>query len=169
MSWIEVKNQLKNISDRDMLALLQELYKLDAKNKRFLDTRFLVTKRADIIQEIKDKISRYIYRHTKLKECRILINNYKKSTGDLMGYIELCLWHAACIVEFLLTFGGCGEDMENAGIVSYESACKSYLELDAVSQEKVFQIFIEVIEAAKPTGSHLKDMYEDCFKEYLKK
>lgn len=86
-----------------------------------------------------------------------------------MGYIELCLWHAACIVEFLLTFGGCSEDMESAGIVSYESACKSYLELDAVSQEKVYSNFVEVIEEAKPTGSYLKDMYEDCFKEYLKK
>lgn len=61
MSWLEVKNQLKNVSERDMRALLQELYKLDAKNKRFLDTRFLVTKRDDIIQEIKNKISRYIY------------------------------------------------------------------------------------------------------------
>jgi hypothetical protein len=57
MSWIEVKNQLKNVSERDMLALLQELYKLDAKNKHFLDTRFLVTRRGDIIQEIKNKLS----------------------------------------------------------------------------------------------------------------
>ena len=42
MTWTAVKGHVKNLSERDLLALIQDLYKLDPKNKRFLESKFLI-------------------------------------------------------------------------------------------------------------------------------
>ena len=40
-SWSEVKKQLKYCSERDLLGLVQELYKLSSANKEYLSAKFL--------------------------------------------------------------------------------------------------------------------------------
>ena len=167
MTWTAVKGHVKNLSERDLLALIQDLYKLDPKNKRFLESKFLTLQRAEIIKDLKDKIFRNIMRHENLRECRTLINNYKKSTGCLIGYIDFCIWHTNCIVAFIEEFGGCGEDMERSGATSNEATCISYEMLNVKDQDKVYHEFLDVVTKAKPTGSCLYEACNDYFSLYI--
>ncbi|MCX8514045.1 MAG: hypothetical protein ORN24_00585 [Burkholderiales bacterium] len=169
MSWVTIKEHLKNISERDMLALMHEVYQLDVKNRRFFESRFLRVKRDEIIRELKEKIQKNINSHKNLRECRTLINNHKKATGNLREYIELCLWQARCITEYMIMYGGCGEDMENAAATSYEAACKQYLRIEQIDQNELHQSFVSVLKKAEQTYSTLYELCEYYFNEYLNK
>ena len=40
-NWTEVKKQLKYCSEKDLLGIIQDLYKLNKPNKEYLHLRFL--------------------------------------------------------------------------------------------------------------------------------
>lgn len=162
MSWNEVKSQINKLSERDLLTVIQELYKLNKDNQRYLNSRFVVQNRHDVIQDIKDRLQKFTLQHEKQRECRKLINDYKKATSDLIGYIELCAWHAYLVADFISQFGGCEESFENGGVTSFEYACRTYLELSDNQKLLCYKFISDSLEHSRDLGC-LYDMYNDYF------
>lgn len=137
MSWSEIKTKIKSLDNRDLLAIIQDLYTMNTTNRRYLDSRFIPNNRTDIIEEIKVKLNKYTQKHKK-QECRSLLNDYKRASNDFEGYIRLCLYHAECVVEYHDYFLEFNDNFLKTAITSFEQACKHFSKLNEVSKPTIY-------------------------------
>lgn len=166
MSWNNIKDKIKALNERDLQAIIQDLYKLNPANKRYLESRFIPQNRLEILDDIKKKLSAYTDKHHKQRECRALINEYKKASSDLIGYIDLCAYHASCVADFILNYGECGDDLANAGITSFKNACASYMQLpDNLLKQKAYFAIKHAYDNARNAHGWLYDSYNDYFSD----
>ncbi|GIU52660.1 hypothetical protein TUM4438_45910 [Shewanella sairae] len=105
-SWLEVKKQLKYCSERDLLGLVQELYKLNSINKEYLNAKFLaginLQQKDEFIKEIINTI-RTLWQKSfhdpygygggvvrvKISPIKAPLVTYKKAVGVDGGYIAV--------------------------------------------------------------------------------
>ena len=96
-NWGNIKSKIKDHSSSELLKVIADLYNLNNQNKNFLEARFL-SSAIDSLESYKKIIERYLFpditrgQDLSLKTGKKAISDYKKSTKDELGAIELMIF-----------------------------------------------------------------------------
>ncbi|MCL4529108.1 MAG: hypothetical protein M1282_06820 [Chloroflexi bacterium] len=121
MSWIEIDNQLKERSVDDLIKLLKGLHDLSPQNKAWLSAKLLpVVQDTKYLEDCRRKVANYVYKETKgmpsmprFREAKKIISEYRKSTSDLRGTLDLMLTYVERGHAFTNDFGDIDEPFYN--------------------------------------------------------
>ena len=117
MSWTEINKQLKELSPEHFTELLKGLHDLSPQNKAWLSAKLLpMAQDTKYLEDSRNKIIRYIYKATKgipnmprFGEAKKVISEYRKSTGDVRGTLDLMLTYVERGHAFTNDFGDIDE------------------------------------------------------------
>ena len=94
-NWSEVKARLEAFDHNSLVSLLRELYAASVANRRFLHSRLTPGSRA--IEEYRRLVADAIYpdpfstRRISVRDAAAAIVEYRRSTGDVSGTVDLLL------------------------------------------------------------------------------
>ena len=117
MSWAEMDKQLRELPVDDVIKLMKGLHDLSPQNKAWLRAKILpVTQDTKYLEDCRRKVANFVYKETKgmpsmprFREAKKVISEYRKSTGDLRGTLDLMLTYVERGHEFTLDFGDIDE------------------------------------------------------------
>ena len=122
MSWTEINKQLQELSSEQFIELLKGLHDLSAQNKAWLSTKLLpITQDSKYLEECRRKIIQYVYKESsgiphmpRFREAKKVISEYRKSTSDLRGTLDLMLVYVERGHAFTNDFGDIDEPFYDA-------------------------------------------------------
>jgi len=94
-SWSNVKASLSSMDRPGLVGVIRDLYDASAGNRRFLHARFVPA--AATVDEYRDIVQKAVFpdpfsqRPIRLRDAASAIADYKRSTGDLVGVVDLLL------------------------------------------------------------------------------
>ena len=117
MSWIEIDKQLRELPADHIIKLIKGLHDLSPQNKAWLRAKILpVAQDTKYLEDCRRKVANYVYKETKgmpsmprFREAKKVISEYRKSTSDLRGTLDLMLTYVERGHEFTLDFGDIDE------------------------------------------------------------
>ena len=117
MSWTDIDTQLRELSTEDIIKLIKGLHDLSPQNKAWLRAKLLpVVQDTKYLEDCRRKVANYVYKETKgmpsmprFREAKKVISEYRKSTSDLRGTLDLMLTYLEHGHEFTLDFGDIDE------------------------------------------------------------
>ena len=122
MSWTEIDKRLKELPAADVTKLVKGLYDLSHQNKAWLRAKLLpVIQDAKYLEDCRRKVTNYVYKETRgfpqvprFREAKKVISEYRKSTGDLRGTLDLMLLYVERGHAFTNDFGDIDEPFYDA-------------------------------------------------------
>lgn len=122
-SWKDIKQALSGWSDKQLVGLVQDLYRLNSENAAFLNARLLAAQAAtSTLSPYKKRIcdavspSQPWKQEVKLSEGRKAISEFKKANGNIRDTLLLMTYYVQCGNDFTLEFGDIDERF-------YDSLC----------------------------------------------
>jgi len=117
MSWTEINKQLKELSIDDFISLLKGLHDLSPQNKAWLRAKLLpVIQDSKYLEDCRRKIIQHVYKETsgiphmpRFRDAKKVISEYRKSTNDLRGTLDLMLTYVERGHAFTNDFGDIDE------------------------------------------------------------
>lgn len=117
MSWTEIEKQLQELPVENIVKLMKGLHDLSPQNKAWLRAKLLpVVQDTKYLEDCRRKVANYVYKETKgmpsmprFREAKKVISEYRKSTSDLHGTLDLMLTYLERGHEFTLDFGDIDE------------------------------------------------------------
>lgn len=117
MSWAEINKQLQEIPPERFIELLKGLHELSPQNKAWLRAKLLpVVQDTKYLEDCRRKVANYVYKETKgmpsmprFREAKKIISEYRKSTSDLRGTLDLMLTYIERGHAFTNDFGDIDE------------------------------------------------------------
>ena len=117
MSWIEIEKQIQELPASDVIKIIKGLHDLSPQNKAWLRAKLLpIAQDAKYLEDCRRKVVNYVYKETKgmpsmprFREAKKVISEYRKSTNDLRGTLDLMLTYFERGHEFTLDFGDIDE------------------------------------------------------------
>jgi hypothetical protein len=99
MSWIEIDKQLRKLPAEEVIKLMKGLHNLSPQNKVWLNAKLLpITQNTNYLEDCRNKIVRHVYKEVKgiphmprFGDAKKVISEYRKSTDDLRGTLDLML------------------------------------------------------------------------------
>jgi hypothetical protein len=94
-SWSNVKARLGSMDRAGLVGVIRDLYDASTANRRFLHARFVPA--AATLNEYRDLVDEAVFpgpfsqRPVRLRDAAAAITDYKRSTGDLVGVVDLLL------------------------------------------------------------------------------
>ena len=121
MSWTEIEKQLQELPGNDVINLIKGLHELSPQNKAWLRAKLLpVAQDTKYLEDCRRKVANFVYKETKgipsmprFRDAKKVINEYRKSTSDLRGTLDLMLTYLERGHEFTLDFGDIDEPFYN--------------------------------------------------------
>lgn len=184
-NWTEVKKQLRHCSERDLVAIIQDLYKLNRANKDYLHLKFLAGSsaayKANLIEVTVGTIRKkwastfhdpYGYSgktmHVKITPMKDPVMAYKKAIGIDDGYVIVLAEYIIHGYQFLKT--RCAEPsdtvinsinvMARELFLLIEQSPEHIISLDASQTSKICE-FIEDYEAYDETKMDFKRVKDE--------
>lgn len=133
-TWSHLKPHLQRLERAELLALLRELYALNADNKVFLSTR-LLSGTPDEIAEPYRQIIRQVFNpdrglpSLRLSVARKALNDFKKASRDPLLTIDLMLFYVEQGVICTNTYGDINESFYRSLVSAYHSAAQLAMEI----------------------------------------
>ncbi len=117
MSWTEIEKQLRELPADAVIKLLKGLHGLSTQNKAWLRSKLLpAAQDSEYLETCRRKVFNYVYKETKgippmprFGEAKKAIAEYRKSTGDIRGTLDLMLTYIERGHQFTLDFGDIDE------------------------------------------------------------
>ena len=94
-TWSNVKASLSSMDHTRLVGVIRDLYEASTANRRFLHARFVPA--AAVLDEYRALVARAVFpdpfsqRPISLRDAAAAITDYKRSTGDLAGVVDLLL------------------------------------------------------------------------------
>jgi hypothetical protein len=94
-SWAAVRKELELLDRTGLLALVQDLYNAKAANRRFLEARFLSSSIS--LEKYRRLVADAVYpdpfsrRPVSIRDATMTITEYRRSTSDVAGTVDLIL------------------------------------------------------------------------------
>ena len=129
----DLKKELKNLNQKELIQLIVDLYKNNKEVKQFLSTKFIGEEAIEVLfQQSKQKIKNEFFPdrgHGKLRlaEAKKAISEFKKLSNDEMKTVDLMLYYVEMGTDFTDSFGDIDQNFYNSMISMYEkvvSACE---------------------------------------------
>ena len=113
MSWTEIDKQLRELPVNDVIKLMKGLHDLSPQNKAWLRAKLLpVVQDSKYLEDCRRKVINYLYKETggmphmpRFREAKKIISEYRKSTSDLRGTVDLMLTYVERGHAFTNDFG----------------------------------------------------------------
>lgn len=128
-TWTHLKPHLQRLDKEQLLALLHELYELNADNKVFLTTRFIPAA-PDQMAEPYRKVIRQVFNpdrghpSLKLSEARKALNDFKKACNDPLLLIDFMLFYVEEGVVCTRTYGDISAPFYSSLLSVYREAAR---------------------------------------------
>ena len=93
--WASIRKNLELLDRTGLLALVHDLYEANAANRRFLEARFLSSSTS--LEKYRRLVADAVYpdpfsrRPVSVRDATMTITEYRRSTGDLAGTVDLML------------------------------------------------------------------------------
>lgn len=94
-SWSNVKTSLSSMDRAGLVGVIRDLYDASTANRRFLHAQFVPA--AAALDEYRDLVAKAVFpdpfsqRPIRLRDAAAAITDYKRSTSDLVGVVDLLL------------------------------------------------------------------------------
>ena len=130
-SWSNVKASLGSLDRAGLVGIIRDLYEASRANRRFLNARFVPA--AAALDEYRDLVQAAVFpdpfsqRPIRLRDAAAAITDYKRSTGDLVGVVDLLLTFAEAGTEQAADLGY-GDDAYFGTLERQVNAAVSMLE-----------------------------------------
>ena len=139
-NWSDIKRQLTDLDQADLIRLVHDLYSASKENKVFLHTRFAPG--GDPLEPWQDIITRWInppdFRAPiSVAKAKKAISDYKKAKGDAAGLAELSVFYCEEVFDFLDSCGMEDADYYDALVRMFGQALQ-YVQALPASQQKGF-------------------------------
>jgi hypothetical protein len=117
MSWTQIEKSLRELPADEVIDLMKGLHNLSPQNKAWLTAKLLpVAQDTKYLEDCRRKVINYVYRPTaglpsdpRFREAKKVIAEYRKSTSDLRGTLDLMLTYIERGHQFTLDFGDIDE------------------------------------------------------------
>lgn len=163
--WSDVKARLEAFDRRGLVSLLGELYSASIANRRFLHSRLTPGSRA--IEEYRHLVAAAIYpdpfskRRVSVREAAAAIVEYRRSTGDASGTVDLMLTFVEAGTEQAADLGYGDEAYFNALQTRLNAVAKEFDTLPAVVRAQVRVRLGRIQMRAQAVGWGFSDGVED--------
>jgi outer membrane cobalamin receptor len=120
-TWTDIKKIITGWSDKQLIGLVQDLYRLNPDNAAFLNARLLqqsAPKQA--LAPYKERIQQAVSprepwkQDVRLSEGRKAISDFKKANGNAKNTLSLMVYYVQCGNDFTLEFGDIDEGFYNS-------------------------------------------------------
>ncbi|MCG7337072.1 DUF6155 family protein [Sporosarcina sp. ACRSM] len=138
----ELKKQLKNYDQKQLIQLIADLYKINKGVQSYLSVQLLGKEAmTELFQEAKNKVENEFFpskSHGKLRlsEAKKAISNFKKTTDNHLLTTELMLYYVEQGVKFTNTYGDIDERFYSSMATMYEKVITICNE-----EDEFFQLF----------------------------
>lgn len=171
--WSSVKAAIADMDEKQLIALVSDLYRLSKENQAFLHARFSVC--SDPLSPYKKTIDVCMYpdiernKPVRISKAKQAISSYTKAVGDPHGEAELMTFFVECGNNFTLNYSDIDEVFYDALNRMYRRAIDKVLSLPE-GQRDEFQDRLEAIMSSSSGigwGYHdmLCDDYYEAFQE----
>src|SRR5437870_7355383 len=164
-SWADVKAKLEGLDRKGLVGLVHDLYKANTANRRFLQARLVpstiaVEKYRRLVAEavFPDPFSR---RQVSLRDGTAAITEYRRSTGDMAGTVDLMLTFIEAGTEQAADLGYGDENYFSALENKLDAIAKSWRPLPAEARAKAATRLAWVQQRAKQIGWGFGDYVDD--------
>src|SRR5712691_7994933 len=137
-SWAHVKTKLATFDRKGLLGLVHDLYEASTANRRFLHARLLPSPSA--MEKYRRLVADAVFpdpfsrRRVSLRDATAAITEYRRSTGDLAGTVDLILTFIEAGTEQAADLGYGDEDYFSALEHKVDAVAKSWSALPAAVQ-----------------------------------
>lgn len=164
----ELKKELKQFEQKELIQLIAELYKLNDDVKHYVSNRFIGEASILALYEAtKKKINNEFFPERgfgkmRLKEAKNAISTFKKLTGDYEKTVDLMLFYVEIGTEFTTTYGDINDAFYDSMISMYgkvTDACDKDEKLFHALNDRLYT----VIEETTGFGWGYHDCLCDCY------
>ena len=166
-TWSDVKSALVDIDQKQLLKLVEDLYRFSKENQAFFHARFGVGD--DPIGPYKKIIDEcmhpdiYSNKPIQIAKAKKAISSYSKAVGDPLGITELMVFFVECGNNFTVNFGDIDEGFYDSLNGMYRRAIQKVLSLPE-EQRSGFRVRLEVImTSSSGIGWGYHDMISDDY------
>ena len=163
--WRDLKAILRTYDQEGLIALVRDLYRADAGNRRFLHGRLALSQ--SVVEEYRRVIADAVYpdpfshQPVRLRVASDAVIHYERSTGDQVGTVDLRLTFIEAGTEQAVDLGY-GDDQYFGTLARQARAiAKSWPALPVKPQERM----VTRLRAVRDRGKSLGWGYGDCLDE----
>lgn len=164
----DLKKQLKQYDQKEMIELVVELFKTNKEVQNYLSSKFLGDETIDsLYHQARKKIMNEFFPdrgHGKLRlaEAKKEITAFKKATNDQFRTIDLMLFYVEQGVEFTNAYGDISEGFYTSMVKMFDQ-----IAFDCDQDESLYNIFskrLEKVVSVAPDGWGFQDaLYESYY------
>jgi hypothetical protein len=164
----DLKKQLKNYDQKELIDLIVEVFKTNKEVQNFLSSKFLGDEVIeDLFQKARKKIENEFFpdrgdAKLRLAEAKKVINEFKKATKDEKRTVELMLFYVEQGVEFTNSYGDISEGFYSSMVKMFEQVA-----IECDRDEELYREFANRLEAviseSRGTGWWFHENLVDCY------
>ena len=163
--WTDVRARLETSDRKSLLALVHDLYEASPANRRFLEARFLPSPSA--LAKYHRLVSDAVFpnplsrRRVALRDATAVITEYRRSTGDIAGTVDLMVTFIEAGTEQAADLGYGDESYFSALENKLDAVAKSWRELSPTRQMAMATRLTRVQARAQQIGWGFGDYVDD--------
>ena|SRR5688572_18216318 len=163
--WADVRKRVDTFDRKSLVGLIHDLYHASSANRRFLDARLLPSSNA--IEKYRRLVADAVYpdpfsrRPVSLRDASTAITEYRRSTGDLSGTVDLMLTFLEAGTEQAADLGYGDEPYFAALERKIDAIAKAWTDLSAEARAEATQRLEWVQKRAKAIGWGYGDYVDD--------
>ncbi len=164
-AWSDVRKKMETFDRNGLVALVHDLYDASTTNRRFLHARLLPS--AGAVDKYRRLVSDAIYpdpfsrRRISLRDASAAITEYRRSTGDDVGTVDLMLTFIEAGTEQAADLGYGDETYFSALENKIDAVVKYWPRLSLAAQAEAANRLAAVRERAKAIGWGYGDYVDD--------
>jgi len=164
-SWVDVKTRLEALDRSGLVGLVHDLYEANTANRRFLQARLLPSPNA--VEKYRRLVADAVFpdpfsrRRVSLRDGTAAITEYRRSTGDVAGTVDLMLTFIEAGTEQAADLGYGDEHYFAALENKVDDVAKSWPALPAEARTKALVRLEWVQKRAKDIGWGYGDHVDD--------
>ncbi len=172
-SWSKLKSRLSALDKDALLALLRDLYALNADNKVFLTTRFLAATPEELAAPYR-RVVRQVFNPARgapslqLAAARKALNDFKKACADPAAVVEFILFYVEQGVICTNNYGDIDAPFYDGLLSAYQDAAELASKLaDSALIEQFRPRFAKIVRHTGNIGWGFHDGLEEIYWERL--
>lgn len=164
-TWADIKKKLEAFDQKGLVGLVHDLYEASTANRRFLQARLLPSQSA--VEKYRRLVAEAVFpdpfsrRRVSLRDATAAITEYRRSTGDLVGTVDLMLTFIEAGTEQAADLGYRDEHYFSALENKLDAIAKSWRTLPAEARAKAAARLASVQRRAQQIGWGFGDYVDE--------
>jgi hypothetical protein len=164
-TWANIKTELEGFDQKGLVGLVHDLYEASTANRRFLQARLLPSQSA--VEKYRRLIAQAVFpdplsrRRVSLRDASAAITEYRRSTADVAGTVDLMLTFIEAGTEQAADLGYGDENYFSALENKLDAVAKAWRTLPAEARAKAATRLAWVQKRAKQFGWGFSDYVDD--------